>query len=231
MEASLMSAPDADQELDAAVRAFFLTSNLTATFLRVLDPEDLPSLPAFDAQYKHWVQVMRLSIKFGPFWFYRSPNPSNSPAPLASPLARWPNADSPPPVPFWLIKTARVTVTEQGVTRVMPLEWNALVPDVSDQLHRLWRPHNAQIMAFIQELGLLRERAFKHKTGAGTENGLNFESLRPLLPSMGISEVAPVVYNPAFRSMQARGAERSDHGEGQGALGSNRRRSRREGTG
>lgn len=86
---TLTGEPDNTHTFDAAMRAFFLTANVTATFLRVLEPADIPSYPIFNFEFKYWVQLMRLSIKSGPFWFYTTQDLFNKLAPPGSHPASW----------------------------------------------------------------------------------------------------------------------------------------------
>lgn len=105
---------------------------------------------------------MRLSIEHGFFWFYSIQEPFSRNAPYGSNLVAWPNTHTPHPVPFWVVKKVKATVTDDGLTQVMPLEWDSVVPDVSDQKHRFWRPPTPSIFAFLTEFGLVREKAYEH---------------------------------------------------------------------
>lgn len=77
---------------DQACWQMYRAKNTSFTFLRAITAEDMKMLPALEFEYQHWVQVMRLAIEHGPFWFYRMQLPNQ----LRSQHAAHP----PIPVPF-----------------------------------------------------------------------------------------------------------------------------------
>ncbi|KAI9728425.1 MAG: hypothetical protein M1828_003826 [Chrysothrix sp. TS-e1954] len=107
-------------DMEQSIKALVL-NDCTITLFRDVGPLDVELVPGYTTDFQCWTNLMQLSIDHGAFWWCKMQDKFDPQSPGAF-FGAW--SENGPPIAPWLIKTAKVTCTEQGITQVQPWTWS-----------------------------------------------------------------------------------------------------------